>query len=327
MDCRLLPEYKLDDVGDIKTLSQIYPQNVRDLEIPKVWAKTKGRGVVVAVLDTGCPVNHPDLIPNIDLSKCRSFVDGEDIFDTHVGHSTHCSGTIGAVDNTEGIVGIAPEVTIITVKVLDKNGSNRGDSVERGLEYCLKIKPDVVNLSLGGPNPMSTTHSLIKRLVAANIPVVCSAGNNGTENVLYPARYEECIAVGSYSNSLIKDRSLFSSWGESLDIMAPGEQILSTFLNGSYAVMSGTSMAAPAVAAVIALIISYNRKQERNLTVDQIKNLLYSTAIDVKSPGKDVHYGWGIINPNPIFVTNSVHVVKKQNPIAKFFSRLANFFR
>jgi len=326
-DTHLLPDYKLDDVGDIQTLSQIYPQNVRDLNIPKIWTKTKGRGVVVAVLDTGCPVSHPDLMANIDLSKCRSFIDGEDIFDTHVGHSTHCSGTIGAIDNADGIVGIAPEVTIVTVKVLDKNGSNRGNSVERGLEYCLQLKPDIVNLSLGGPNPMDTTHSLIKKLVESNIPVVCSAGNNGMENVLYPARYEECIAVGSYSSSMIKDRSLFSSWGESLDIMAPGEQILSTFLNGTYAVMSGTSMAAPAVTAVIALIISFNRNAGKKLTVEQIKSMLYSSAIDVHSPGKDNQYGWGIINPESIFSLNSIKVVQKQNPIAKFFSKFINLFK
>ncbi len=326
-DTHLLPDYKLDDVGDIQTLSQIYPQNVRDLNIPKIWTKTRGRGVVVAVLDTGCPVNHPDLMANIDLSKCRSFIDGEDIFDTHVGHSTHCSGTIGAVDNADGIVGIAPEVTIVTIKVLDKNGSNRGNSVERGLEYCLQLKPDIVNLSLGGPNPMDATHNLIKKLVASNIPVVCSAGNNGIENVLYPARYEECIAVGSYSSSMIKDRSLFSSWGESLDIMAPGEQILSTFLNGTYAVMSGTSMAAPAVTAVIALMISFNRNAGKKLTVEQIKSMLYSSATDVHSPGKDSQYGWGIINPESIFALNSVKVVQKQNPIAKFFTKFINLFR
>jgi major intracellular serine protease len=322
-----LPKYEIHDVGSAQALSQIYPQNVRDLNIPKIWSKSKGKGVTVMVLDTGCPINHPDLIKNIDLSKCRSFVEGEDIFDSYVGHGVHCAGTIGAVDNTEGIVGIAPEVTIITGKVLDKNGRSQGWSILRGLEYCLKVCPDVVNLSLGGPNPMPEVHEVIKKLVANGTVVVCAAGNNGEEKILYPAKYEEVITVGSYSDSLLKDRSLFSSWGVELDIMAPGEKILSTYLNKGYAVLSGTSMATPVVSGVVALIISKYRAENKSLTVDEIKKLLYTTAVDVGSKGWDNRSGWGIINPMSIFGDASANSVKEDSKIKKFFRKIIGIFK
>lgn len=320
----LLPKYQIHDVGDIQTLSQIYPQNVKDLNVPKIWSKTKGRGITVLVLDTGCPYNHPDLNANIDLSKCKSFIQGEDIFDTFVGHGTHVSGTIGATDNSQGIVGIAPEVTIVTAKVLDRNGRSSSDSILKGLEYALQINADVVNMSLGGTSPMPAVHEVVKKLTMRNVPVICSAGNNGENRVLYPAQYDECIAVGSYSDTLLKNRSTFSSWGETLDIMAPGEKILSTFLNGSYGVLSGTSMAAPVVSGIVALLIAFYKKQNKVLTVEEIKKILYNNALDVGDKGKDLHNGWGIINPEAIFGTSaqSFKTVKLLQKVKNFFGKI-----
>ena len=323
-----LPKYEIHDVGSAAALSQIYPQNVRDLNIPKIWSKSKGKGVTVMVLDTGCPADHPDLMKNIDLSKCRSFINGEDIFDSYVGHGVHCAGTIGAADNTEGIVGIAPEVTIITGKVLDRNGRNQGDSILRGLQYCLKICPDVINLSLGGPNPMPDVHEVIKKLVANGTVVVCAAGNNGEENILYPAKYDEVITVGSYSDTILKDRSSFSSWGKELDIMAPGDKILSTYLNKGYAVLSGTSMATPVVSGVVALIISKYRAENKSLSVDEVKKMLYTTAIDVEGKGWDNRSGWGIINPESIFgEVVTIQGMPKKSKIKNLINKVLQFFK
>jgi major intracellular serine protease len=321
-----LPKYQIHDVGNINSLSQVYPQNIRDLNIPKIWKQTKGKGITVMVLDTGCPVNHPDLNKNIDISKCKSFIEGEDIFD-YQGHGTHCSGTIGACDNVEGIVGVAPDVTIITGKVLDKNGRSQGDSILKGLDYCLSIKPDVINMSLGGPSPMPEVHKLIQKLTSNNIVVVCAAGNNGEENILYPARYEEVITVGSYSDTILKDKSHFSSWGKELDIMAPGDKILSTYLNKGYAVLSGTSMAAPVVSGVVALIMSKYKTDNKNLTVDEIKKMLYTTAVDVGPSGWDHKHGWGIINPESIFFDVSHQSVLRENPLKKIFKIILSFFK
>jgi major intracellular serine protease len=323
-----LPRYEIHDVGSAHVLSQIYPQNVRDLNIPKIWSKSKGKRVKVMVLDTGCPIDHPDLMKNIDLSKCQSFIDGEDIFDSYIGHGCHCTGTIGAINNTEGIVGIAPEVTIITGKVLDKNGRSKNDSILKGLQYCLKICPDVINLSLGGPDPMPEVHEVIKKLVSNGTVVVCAAGNNGEENILYPAKYEEVITVGSYSDTILKDRSKFSSWGKELDIMAPGDKILSTYLNKGYAVLSGTSMATPVITGVVALIISKYKAENKNLTVDEIKKMLYSTAIDVENKGWDNHSGWGIVNPESIFgEVVTIQSIASFSKLQKLFDKVLKFFK
>jgi major intracellular serine protease len=323
-----LPRYEIHDVGSAQALSQIYPQNVRDLNIPKIWSKSKGKGVFVMVLDTGCPIDHPDLMKNVDLSKCRSFIEGEDIFDSYVGHGIHCAGTIGAVDNTEGIVGIAPEVTIITAKVLDKNGRSQNDSILKGLQYCLKVLPDVINLSLGGPNPMPEVHEVIKKLTAQGVVIVCAAGNNGEENILYPAKYEEVITVGSYSDTILKDRSSFSSWGKELDIMAPGNKILSTYLNKGYAVLSGTSMATPVVSGVVALILAKYKAENKNLSVDEVKKMLYTTAIDVGNNGWDSHSGWGIINPESIFgEVVTIQGFPKKGKLKKIIHKILKFFK
>lgn len=325
-----LPDYKLHDTGSIFSLSQVYPQNVRDLNIPKIWQKTKGKNVVVAVLDTGTPKDHPDLGDNVDYSRSRSFINGEDIYDLYVGHASHCSGTIGAADNAEGIVGIAPEVKIVGVKVLGKNGSGGNDSLVRGLHYCLKeLKPDVINMSLGSPYPMPYVQELLIALKEEGIPVVCSAGNNGQENVLYPAKYEEVIAVGSYTDPTLKNRSDFSSYGLELDLMAPGDEILSTYLDKGYAVMSGTSMAAPVVTGVIALLISYYKQNNKKLTVDQIKKLLYANCIDTGVAGFDKENGWGVINPENLFTAElqGVKIHKKVSFFQKILDLLKKLFK
>jgi major intracellular serine protease len=319
-DC-FIPPYKIHDIGDIETLSQIYPSHIRELKIPALWSKTKGRGITVAVLDTGIQT-HPDLIKNVDISKCRSFIDGEDIFDNSAGHGIHVNGIIAASNDEFGIVGVAPEVTLVSVKVLNKNGRSQNDSILKGLKYCLNLNPDLINMSLGGPLPMPEVHEVIKELTLRGIPVVCSVGNNANEKnqVLYPAQYDECIAVGSYSNSSMRDRSIFSSYGDTVDILAPGEEIFSTFLNGSYAVLSGSSMAAPMVTGVIALLLSYCKKQNKSITVSEIKKVIFETAIDTEKKGRDEESGWGIINPEGILFRITGNVVKKQSIWEKFLS-------
>lgn len=311
-----IPDYTVDAVGDIATLSQIHPQHILDGNIPKVWEKSKGKNTVIAILDTGTP-QHSDLNANIDLSKCRSFVD-EDIFDIHSGHSTHCSGTMCAINNTSGIVGIAPDATLVCIKVLNKYGMSENNSILKGLEYCLTLRPSVINMSLGGPSPMPDIQRVIKKLIDLNIPIVCSAGNNGlfeNHDVLYPANYDECIAVGAYSDSVIKNRALFSAWGNTLDIMAAGENILSTYLRNQYCIMSGTSMAAPSITAIIALIISYYQKIGKSYTVEDIRKVLLLNAKDINDVGKDDISGWGIVDPEKIFyaldVNGTVIIPKK----------------
>jgi major intracellular serine protease len=316
-----IPPYIIHDVGSAQALAESYSWGMTDLKVPNVWKKTKGKDIRVAVLDSGCSI-HPDLKANIDYKLSKSFIPNEDIYDNYVGHSTHVAGIIGAELNEAGIVGVAPEVTIITVKVLGKNGGSVGNSVEQGLDYCIQLKPDIVNMSLGGAEPMVSLHEKIKKLFDMGIIVVCAAGNNGEEKVLYPAQYDETIAVGSYSPATIRSRSLFSSYGDTLDIMAPGEEILSTWLNAQYSVLSGTSMAAPFVSGVLALMLSYYKAQGKKLTIDEMKNKLLTNCIDIGATGKDKFTGWGVINPEKVFLpaTNNTPIVPKKTFWQKFKS-------
>ena len=322
-----IPKYTVHDVGSVHALSQLYPQNVKDYDAPTIWKSTRGKGVVVMVIDSGCPKNHRDLAPNLDMPRCRSFVAGEDIYDTYVGHSTHCCGTIGAVDNSVGIVGIAPEVTLITAKVLNKYGSCTSTELINSLRYAQQIKPDVINLSLGSENSIPGLQDILRELVQSGTVIIGSSGNNGENKILYPAAYDEVIAVGSYKTLADKQRSTFSSWGPSLDIMGPGEEILSTYLNEGYAVLSGTSMAAPSISGIVALLIAYYKSKGKRLTVDEVKALLYVNVVDVGDFGRDDTFGWGFVNSVKLFSTvyappKMVSIPKKPNIIQKFFKRL-----
>jgi len=198
--------------------------------------------------------------------------------------------------------------------------------VINALNYALKIKPDIINMSLGSEFPMSGVHELIKKLVANNTIIVCSAGNNGENKMLYPAQYDEVIAVGSYSDSVLKNRSEFSSWGATLDIMAPGDKILSTYLNNGYSILSGSSMASPVISGIVALLLSYHKSLGKTLTVEQVKNLLYANCIDLGDKGKDLQYGWGIIDPNRLFsasIQSLPRIIVKET----VFDKIGNFFK
>ncbi len=304
-----LPEYTVHQTGDINTLSQVAHWGITDLDIPSLWKISQGEDVVVAVLDTGVP-SHNDLDENILFKKCRSFVTNE--FGDKNGHATHVSGIIGSINNSYGVVGVAPKCKLVCIKVLSDNGMATERSILDGLQYCIDIKPDVVNMSLGSREPMPAVLDLIKKLVYMGIPVVCSAGNNGEKkdkSVMYPAIYDEVIAVGSYSPTTITSKSLFSSVGPEVDLAAPGDQILSTYTNNQYGILSGTSQSAPVISGIIALLISYYKKHGIAYTVQTIRNDLIRNCKDVGKNGIDDHFGWGIISPKNIFNQSQIQSI------------------
>lgn len=227
----------------------------------------------------------------------------------HFVSNTHCAGIIGARDNVIGCVGYAPECTIVTYKGLDKNGLGSMDQITAALEYAADIlKPDIVSMSLGSTAPDSKMHQAIKRLFDMNIPVIAAGGNGGkVEGVNYPGNYDEVITIGAYD---INDKiAYFSAVGEGIDFVFPGVEIYSTYLNNGYAKFSGTSMATPAAAGVVALLLAKHKKQEAETgmndcrTVDQIKEHLKKYAIDVGPKGKDQWFGYGIIDVSKLLLT------------------------
>ena len=199
-----------------------------------------GVGIKVGIIDTGIDMDHPDLIDNIKggynaTSKKKSYDDDN-------GHGTHVAGVIAAVDNDIGVIGVAPEAEIYAVKALDSTGNGYISDVIEGIEWCIENDMDIINLSLGMVNDSSILHESIINAYNAGIIMVAAAGNNHGGSCEYPAAYDEVVGVGAVNiNNEIADFSAI----EGVDIWAPGEDVTSTFTNGTYETLDGTSMAAP----------------------------------------------------------------------------------
>jgi subtilisin family serine protease len=289
-----LPPFEIKHVGTLDQLSDHIGWGLRDLQIPQQWSRTKGEGVVVMVIDSGL-ANHPDVKGNEISSFSKSFIN-EPVQDVQ-GHGSHVNGIIAAQNNAFGIVGVAPLAKIISVKALNKFGNTNDAILKKCLEYAVKLKPDIINLSLGSFEKQPLLEDLYKKLTyELNIPIVCAAGNYGKKGVMYPAKYPYTISVGSYKEgNTLSDFSAFSN-EKFIDFVAPGDEILSTYLDSKYAVMSGTSMAAPFLAGVLALLISEYRKKGQSYTVEELRNVLAAASMDMGAHGKDNKFGYGIIN-------------------------------
>lgn len=266
------------------------------LGVPDQWTKTQGLGARVAVLDTGCDLNHPDLKNAIVASKDFTgspfgVTDGQ-------GHGTHCAGIIAARKDGTGVVGVAPECSLLVGKVLGDDGSGRSRWIVAGIDWAIAQGAEIISMSLGSAQPDPGIRAAIDRAVSKGILVICAAGNDGRpDSVNYPARW--ALAVAAFD----KNRQLapFSSQGPEVDIAAPGVSISSTFpLNrGGFATLSGTSMATPFVAGVVALAVASRRAIGAMPILNEagLKTLLQNTATDAGPPGKDVGFGWGLIDP------------------------------
>lgn len=229
------------------------------MRIPAAHRESKGQGTTIAILDTGCDLDHPDLQENI--LKAESFV-GDGNPDDRQGHGTHCAGIAAASENGRGFIGVAPKAKLLIGKVLDDSGSGSIEGIAAGIMWAVKNDADIISMSLGASSSHPKLFSAIHEALAAGKIVVCAAGNEGQEggnSVGYPGRYGSVISVGSYNRA--GSTSVFSSKGGEVDLLAPGEAIWSTYKNKGYAVLSGTSMATPFVAGLSALILSAHRQR------------------------------------------------------------------
>lgn len=252
------------------------PKGVEMIQAPSIWSKSKGTGVKIAILDTGCDLDHPDLKDRIIGGK--NFTDddnsNQEKFEDYNGHGTHVAGTIAASENKAGVTGVAPEAELLIVKVLNKDGSGQYEWIINGINYAVEQQADIISMSLGGPNDVPELHEAIKNAVNNQVLVVCAAGNEGdgdenTDELAYPGCYNEVISIGAVN--LERESSQFSNSHPEIDLVAPGEDILSTFLNGKYASLSGTSMATPHVTGALALIKEMcNKEFDRKLTEPEL---------------------------------------------------------
>lgn len=332
-----LPPFKVEQVTG--ALSQVQGWGIKQLNVPATWTVTKGEFKTALVIDTGF-TSHSDLVGAVIKEHSKSFIPRESYVDDEQGHSTHCCGIIGARNNNEGMVGVAPACNILTAKALDSQGTGSMRALEQALEYAILIKPDVVSMSLGSPQGTARIHNLIKKLYAMDIPVICAAGNSGRRNdVNYPAKYPETIAVTAFDKNGKAAR--FNSTGSQVDVSAPGVDIYSTWLGNGYAKLSGTSMACPFITGLVLLLLAKHEKQEKETgkndckTVDQVKQHLIKYADDKGVVGRDNVWGYGVVDPTKLILAaadDEVEVVPTPpvEPPKKpdnMFRKLARWFR
>ncbi len=295
------------------------------INVHEAWDDNMGSsGVTVAVLDTGADLDHPDLLGQVDLY--HKVVAGDNSLDDDKGHGTHVSGIIAAATNNSiGVAGIAPNTRLIVVDVFQSQynteesqwewGAATSDIIT-GITYARSNGADIINMSLGGYDYDAAFEAAINAAVGAGVVCIASAGNDGDDPALreanhYPSDYEACISVISTDPNDAK--SGFSNYGPQKDISAPGgssndvpsEWILSTYtetvrdaagtvqeINQGYWYSSGTSMASPVVAGVVALMLTANP----DLTVVEVKDILYDTAVDLGTTGRDDYFGYGRVD-------------------------------
>jgi subtilisin family serine protease len=266
-----------------------------------VYPTQKGTGISVAVIDTGIDYTHSDL--NLNYAGGIDFVNGDsDPFDDQ-GHGTHVSGTLAAIANNGGVIGVAPEAKIYAVKVLNSAGSGSYSNIIAGIKWASDNKMNIASLSLGG----GASTALCDAVTSATnngVLVIAAAGNSGTttgqeDTVKYPAACANAIAVSSTDQNDLRASS--SSTGVKVELAAPGVSINSSVPTGTctlcsstgYKLLSGTSMATPHVSGVAALVFAANP----SLTNKDVQNILDSTAIDIGAASRDTWYGYGLINP------------------------------
>ena len=263
-------------------LPEKLPWGIQRIYADLVWEVTTGSMIKVAILDTGIDLDHPDLWRNIkgEINTLRPRKSADD----DNGHGTHLAGTIAAIDNDFGVIGVGPEISLYAVKVLNRKGKGWLSDLIDALDWCIDNKIQVVNMSFGSLEGNQSFHDAIIRAYQAGITMVASAGNNGEDSGLieYPAIYPETIAVSAVDE--YDNFASFSSYGSEIDLTAPGVNILSTYKNGFYETMYGTSMSAAHVTGTVALILTiypkwgYDLDGDRMWDPDEIRKRLMDTA-------------------------------------------------
>ncbi len=300
----VLPPFKVEQV--FTTFAETVDWGLQLLGIPNLWRLTKGAGRKVAVLDTGCALDHPDLRDSIikakDFTRSRSGAS-----DTH-GHGTHCAGVIAARENSSGVIGVAPEAGLLIAKVLGDSGSGSLAQIVAGIDWAVTNGAEIISMSLGSSSGSPELKAAIDRAVAAGVFVIAAAGNEGPslDTVGYPGLYDNVVAVGAIDPR--KRIASFSSRGKAVDIVAPGVDILSCYPPRNLAKLSGTSMATPFVAGVTALMLSKHRElgtdSDLHSTTDLLR-YLKDTATDAGPVGFDTAFGWGLIDPTRLLAVQN----------------------
>jgi thermitase len=293
-----------------------------DIDAPEAWAISTGSPTVsVAVIDTGIDYTHPDLAPN--YAGGHDFVsDDNDPFDDH-GHGTHVSGTIAAALNNltgtpekeEGIVGVAPHARLLAYKVCAADGTCSDFAIDQAIAHAVTDGAKVINMSLGGVDYSQSMYDAVQDAWSAGLVIVAGAGNDASNELFYPAAYDNVISVAAFDED--DNRASFSNYGDWIDLSAPGNVIMSAYPmssctttntpgdTGCYTWLSGTSMATPHVSGAAALVWS---RGDVTTNSDVVDILLHSAdpvgVAAVRLDAWTAHGGLNIHNALAYAVTN-----------------------
>lgn len=271
--------------------AETLPWGIDTVEADQVWSAHTGAGINVAVLDTGIDMDHPDLAANIKGGI--NLVNTRKTFDDDNGHGTHVSGTIAAVNNDFGVIGVAPEANLYGVKVLNQRGSGYTSDVIEGIEWAVNNNMDIISMSLSSAYYNAAFEVAINYAYNNGVIVVAAAGNEST-SVSYPAAYDNVIGVSAMDQNY--DLAYFSNYGPQIDVTAPGVSITSTYYKGQYAIMSGTSMATPHVTGVIALMLESGTANTYEDVIARFK----TGCVDLGITGKDIYFGYGLVDASTL---------------------------
>lgn len=266
---------------------------------------------MIAVVDTGVDLDHPDL--ESKLVEGESFVLLSQSAQDSEGHGTHVSSIAAAAsDNGVGVAGVAWQVGIMPVKSLNAFGAGQTSNVAEGILWAVDNGVDIINLSLGSSESSSTLGDAIQYAYANDVFIVASMGNeyNQGNPTFYPAAYPEVFAVGAIDQDW--NRASFSNTGTHVDVVAPGVEIYGAAIPASgfeYVALDGTSMATPFVSGLAALLLSV----DPTLTNAQLAETIRSTAIDIGTAGWDESTGMGLIDAQAAVETLFVESILDQS--------------
>ncbi|MCP5526224.1 MAG: tandem-95 repeat protein [Verrucomicrobiales bacterium] len=293
-------DFELPRQWNLENTGQLNGTPGADVSAPAAWAITRSaRAVRVAVIDTGIDYFHPDLEANVWINAGEIPGNGEDddgngyIDDLHgfdfvsndgdpmddQTHGTHVAGTIGALGNNRiGVAGLCWEASLMAIKAFNERGEASVADVVEAIEYAVANGARLINASWGQPEQSLALLDAIRLADEAGVLVISASGNSRTDEPHYPAALEEVVSVGATNNK--DERARFSNFGPTVDLAAPGEIVLSTAPNARYEYLSGTSMAAPHVTGVAALVLGLHPDFTNAELVNVLRNAVDETRVD-----------------------------------------------